>query len=320
MAALFPKLAITLVLVLAWRRAGAPVDAVALRRRLLWALGLAALLRLALALLAALPPGAGRDAAAQLAGLSGLVLLWPLFLLALTGPLTLPGRVTRTIFAVIGLIVLWAAGPGPSTFLFWIALTRCAWAKALRTTERFWASLGALAVGLGLFLGVRTIDGLGPAAEAAAQLARFARGLGVVFAIYASTAAFRAFTTDPTLGVRRVSRRLVLSHVLVVTVPLVILIALWVSSTYLGVNAERALMTVRALDREGARLEESLRIALESGDAPAGARAMADERRAHWPGLRVYSAEESGLARVVGAPLPLDSLLTGWVAALDSLP
>jgi len=141
-----------------------------------------------------------------------------------------------------------------------------------------------------------------------------------VSALYASTAAFKAFTADPTLGVRRVTRRLVLSHVLVVTVPLVIVIALWVSSSYLGANADRALVTVRAIDREGARLEESLNIALQEPDQALGAQLLAERRFARWPGFRVYAVGESTVSQLAGGPLPNDSLLTGWIAALDRLP
>jgi len=275
MAALISKLAITLLVLLAWRNAGAPIDPVAVRRRLAWGFGLALLLRLSFEWLMRAGAGAGRDAAAFVAALVGLALLWPLLGLALAGPLSKPGRVTRIVFTVVGLIVLWAAAPGNSLFFFWIAFVRCAWPRALHTGERFRASVAALVAGLALLLGVHLTDGLSKAAHTAESVAWFARGLVLVYALYASTAAFKAFTQDPTLGVRRVSRRLVLSHVLVLAVPLVLVLALWVSSTYLGVNADRALMTVRALDREGTRLEESLGIALSSAEPAAGARALA---------------------------------------------
>src|SRR5262249_51247335 len=128
-----------------------------------------------------------------------------------------------------------------------------------------------------------------------------------------------SFTQDPTLGVRRVSRRLVLSHVLVFSVPMLIVLALWVSSTYLGVNADRALMTVRALDREGARLEESLRIALDSAGPAGGARRGAGARLTHWPAIRAYAVTDSVVSRVAGAPLPQEAKLTGWLDRLDQL-
>src|SRR5262249_59999394 len=106
------------------------------------------------------------------------------------------------------------------------------------------------------------------------------------------------------------------SHVLVVTVPLVLVLALWVSSTYLGVNADRALLTVRAVDREGSRLEESLRIACRSADPAAGAKEVAEGRAPRWPGLRAFVVSDSIVTRVTGEPVPQESQLAGWVARL----
>jgi len=321
MAALLPKLAITLMVVLAWLRSGAPIDPEPLRRRLQWTFGLALALRAALELLMRAPAGGLAMATALVAALAALAFLWPLLRLALGGPFTRAGRITRIVFTLIGLIVLWVGGPGDSIFWFWIAFTRCAWPAALRTPERFRASVASLVAGLALFLGVHRTTGLSPAGDAAEGLAWFGRAIGIVVALYAATVAFKAFTSDPTLGIRRVSRRLVLSHVLVVSVPLAIVVTLWIFSTYLGVNADRALLTVRAVDRESVRLEESLGAALATGDAGAGARALASSRHGHWPGLRVYSSvREHDVTCEAGARLPQDSLLAGWVAALDSLP
>src|SRR5580765_1564506 len=321
MAALLPKLAITLMVVLAWLRSGAPIDPEPLRRRLQWTFGLALALRAALELLMRVPAGGLAMATALVAALAALAFLWPLLRLALGGPFTRAGRITRIVFTLIGLIVLWVGGPGDSIFWFWIAFTRCAWPAALRTPERFRASVASLVAGLALFLGVHRTTGLSPAGDAAEGLAWFGRAIGIVVALYAATVAFKAFTSDPTLGIRRVSRRLVLSHVLAVSVPLAIVVTLWIFSTYLGVNADRALLTVRAVDRESVRLEESLGAALATGDAGAGARALASSRHGHWPGLRVYSSvREHDVTCEAGARLPQDSLLAGWVAALDSLP
>jgi serine phosphatase RsbU (regulator of sigma subunit) len=320
MAALIPKLAITVMLVLAWLRAGAPLEPVPLRRRLAWSVGLAAALRVALELLARAGPGSPREAAAWLSAVVGFGLLWPLLRLALTGPLSRAGWITRIAFTVLTLIVLWAGGIDDATFWACIAFTRCAWPPALRTGERFRASVAALMIALALLLGVHRADGLSQAGGIAQEVAGLARVLAIVYALYATTAAFKAFTQDPTLGVRRVSTRLVLSHVLVLFVPLAIVIALWVSSTYLGVNAERALMTVRTLDHEGTRLEESLRIACRSDDAVAGARALAEGRLARWPSVRTYAVTDTVVERVAGRPLPQETKLGGWVAGLDSLP
>jgi serine phosphatase RsbU (regulator of sigma subunit) len=320
MAALVPKLAITVMLVLAWLRAGAPIDPVALRRRLAWGFGLTLALRLAFELLMRAAPGTARNAMAFAAELAALALFWPLLRLALTGPLSRAGLVTRLAFTAVGLVVFWAADPGTSMVFFWAAFTRCAWPTALRTPERFWASVAALVAALALFFGVHRVEALSPAASAAEGIARLVRGVAIVHALYATSKAFKAFTSDPTLGIRRVSRRLVLSHVLVVGVPLAIVVTLWICSTYLGVNADRALMTVRAVDREAAQLEQSLHSALASGDATAGARALGASRQGRWPGFRVYAISGAVVRREAGARLPHDSLLAGWVAGLDSLP
>ena len=320
MAALLPRLAITLIVVLAWLRSGAPIEPEPLRRRLAWTFGLALALRLALELLMRAPAGGVATATALVAALAALAFLWPLLRLALGGPFSKAGRITRLAFTLIGLIVLWLGAPGDSVFWFWIAFTRCPWPPVLRTPERFRASVASLAAGLALFLGVHRATGLSPTANAAEGVAWFGRAIGIVAALFATTAAFKAFTGDPTLGIRRVSRRLVLSHVLVVSVPLAIVVTLWIFSTYLGVNADRALMTVRAVDRESTQLEESLRAVLAAGDVGAGARALASSRHGHWPGLRVYSVREHAVTCEAGARLPQDSLLAGWVAALDSLP
>src|SRR6185369_4781316 len=269
MAALLPRLAITLIVVLAWLRSGAPIEPEPLRRRLAWTFGLALALRLALELLMRAPAGGVATATALVAAIAALAFLWPLLRLALGGPLTKAGRITRLVFTLIGLIVLWLGAPGDSIFWFWIAFTRCSWPPVLRTPERFRASVASLVAALALFLGVHRATGLSPAANAAEGVAWFGRAIGIVAALYATTAAFKAFTGDPTLGIRRVSRRLVLSHVLVVSVPLAILVTLWIFSTYLGVNADRALMTVRAVDRESTQLEESLHAVLAAGDVGA---------------------------------------------------
>jgi hypothetical protein len=151
MAALISKLAITLMVVLAWRRAGGPVEPVALRRRLAWSFGLALGLRLALELLVRAPAGTARNAMAFVAALVALALLWPLLQLALVGPLQRPGRITRLVFTRGGPGRALGRGCGPATFFFWLALTRYAWPHSLRTPERFLVSVASLVAALALF-------------------------------------------------------------------------------------------------------------------------------------------------------------------------
>jgi serine phosphatase RsbU (regulator of sigma subunit) len=314
------KLAITVLLALAWLRAGQPIEPQRLRRQLKWAFGLAIALRIAFEFVMRAPAGAATTAMEFVAAVGALALFWLLLQLAFSGPFTRADRTTRLVFSLVGLIVLWLSGPGDTMLWLWIATARCTWPPALSTPERFRASVAALAAGLVLLIGVHQVPGISHAASVAEGIAWFGRGIAIVHALVATTSAFKAFTSDPTLGIRRVSRRLALSHVLVVSVPLAIVVTLWISSTYLGVNADRALTTVRAMDREGVRIEESLRAALASGDAPAGARELAAIRHAHWPGLRVYSLRGRAITCEAGERLPQDSLLAGWVASLDRLP
>src|SRR5262249_36646308 len=139
------------------------------------------------------------------------------------------------------------------------------------------------------------------AARSAERIAWLIRGVAIVFAFVAATRGFRAFTLDPTLGIRRVSRRLVLSHVLVVSVPLAIVLALWISSTYLGVNADRALITTRAIEREALRLHETLATGLGAGaGAEAGARAVHAALHRRWPGTRLFVVAGDSVGRAAG--------------------
>ena len=314
------KLAITVLLALAWLRAGQPIEPERLRSRLKWTLGLAVGLRTAFELVMRAPAGAATTVMEFVAAVAALALFWLLLRLAYDGPFTRADRTTRLVFSLIGLIVLWVSGPGDAMLWLWIATTRCRWPPALSTPERLRASVASLAAGLVLLIGVHQVPGISHAASVAEGIAWFGRGIAIVHALVATSAAFKAFTSDPTLGIRRVSHRLAISHVLVVSVPLAIVVTLWISSTYLGVNADRALTTVRAMDREGIRIEESLRAALASGDAAAGARELAAIRQAHWPGLRVYSLRARAITCEAGERLPQDSLLAGWVADLDRLP
>src|SRR5258706_2259347 len=320
MITLLPKLAITLLLLLAWRAGAAPGETRGLRRRLGLAFGLALLLRVALGVLHGGPVGA-RDAAAVVAELVALTLLWSLASLALMGPYRKGGRVTRGVFLALATLMVWLDQSGPAILFLWLGLTRYPWLEALDTGERFLASLASLVVMLALLLGLDRVPGLSPAAAKAQRMAWIVRDTMMAYCLFGTLRAFKAFTTDPTLGVRTVSRRLALSHVLVVTVPLLIVVALWISSTYLGVNADRALVTGRAVSREEERLRAELAIALGAGgDLDAAARAVADSRHAKWPGTRVFVIQDSLVRRVSGDVVDGERLLPGWVVGLDSLP
>jgi serine phosphatase RsbU (regulator of sigma subunit) len=321
MIALFPKLAITLSLLLAWRAGAAPGETRGLHRRLLAAFGLALMLRVALGVVQDVPGGATRDAVAVIAELVALALFWSLAWLALMAPYRKGGRITRAVFLVLATLMVWLDQSAPAILFLWLGLTRYPWLRALDTGERFRVSLASLAVTLALAFGVNRIHGLPAVAAEAQSVAWIVRDTMLVYCLFSTLRAFKAFTTDPTLGIRSVSRRLTVSHVLVVTVPLLILVALWISSTYLGVNADRALVTARVMGREEERLHAELAIALGAGgDLDAAARAVADARHAKWPGTRVFVIQDSLVRRVSGDVVEGERLLPGWVAGLASLP
>lgn len=314
-------LAMVATLVWAWRNRTHPLEGVALRQRLGWAFGLALLLRAVLAAVRLLPP-ASLLAGSMLAALIGIVLFALLARLSLAEPIGRANLVYRLVVCALGSIVLLLGNRTAASIFFMLGLVRFPWLRGLTTRERLLASIACLVVVVAMLWGSDQVPGLRGAPLAAQGAARIARAVVIACALFGIDRAFRAFTSDPTLGVRRVSRRLALSHVLVVGVPLILIIALWISSTYLGVNADRALIAARELDLEGQRLEQSLRVALVSGGGPSASAKTIASANPRWPGTRVFVLRDSLVERVAGAPLPEgdDEALAAWAAGLDTLP
>jgi HAMP domain-containing protein len=320
MLVLLPRLAVLIILAAAWNAGRTDSTPRAVRARLLAVFVLAGLLRVALAWLGHSSAGAAQTAAAFTAEVVALLLLWPLAHLALAAPFKRGGRVTRTVFLSLGVITLSQGAYEAALFFLFVGLLRHPWLSVLGTGERFRASIASLAVALALLLGVNRLEALPGAVAAAHDLAWMVRGIIIGYAGFGALRAFKAFTTDSTLGIRRVSRRLALSHILVVTVPLLIVVALWISSTYLGVNADRALVTARAVDREAANLQQALRVALAtSGEAAAAAAGVRNSYAVRWPGTRVFALKADRVVTAVGPHTAGADELGGWVAGLDTL-
>ncbi|MCC6653185.1 MAG: PP2C family protein-serine/threonine phosphatase [Candidatus Eisenbacteria bacterium] len=128
-----------------------------------------------------------------------------------------------------------------------------------------------------------------------------------------------AIVRDPSLGVRTVGRRLALSHILVVLVPLVLLLTLWSATTVLGVNRDRALVAARALAGETTRLHDGLSRALDGGTG--GAEAFAQASGGAAAGVRAWVAERGILKRVSGDPLARgEQAAAAWLDSLTRLP
>lgn len=317
---LIPRIVLPVALAAAWLQRRDAIEAPAVRHHVNRAL-IAALAARALFEVVRAAPAPVAAMAALFADLSAGVLLWDLSRLAFMGPGRRGDRVFQLVAGGLATILLWVGGRDAVPFFLWLALTRHPWLAVLSTGERLRASLLSLGVAIAWAIGTNASSDFPEGAADPERLAWLLRSVVVVVAAFGATRAFKAFTTDPTLGIRRVGRRLLLSHVLVVTVPLFIVVVLWISSTYLGVNADRALVAARVLSHETEQLRGELELGLGAGRG--GERAALDVaamHRARWPGGRAYSVRAGSMRRVLGEPVDAEHELLSWVSGLDTLP
>jgi hypothetical protein len=209
-----------------------------------------------------------------------------------------------------------------SLLLASFAILSYRWKIRIETVRLF--QLGAVAMGLSAVLltaptpSLASLKGWPHAVAAFALVTAKAAG---AYAAYGSLVLWAAFVRDPTLGIRRVSWRLALSHLLVVLVPLVLVAAMWASTTVLGVNQERAHVGARSLERESEELGNVLQVALATGERGDEAlRSMARLHAVDWPGLRIWRRVGGRIARVSGAPLAGEAAVGGWLDSLGALP
>lgn len=198
------------------------------------------------------------------------------------------------------------------------------WRRVLPTGELFRTAL--LAVLLGVVCIRRWVPAEVPASLTLHGPARELWGIARWATMVAGAHAFlgvipllRAFLRDPTLGIRTVSRRIGLSHTLVLLVPLVITAGLWTLTTWLGVGADRALVAKRAFESESRHLGTALAQALRSGGSDDALRAVAEARHARFPSLRVWRVDATGFRRIAGDSVAAESRLPGWLAGRATL-
>lgn len=196
------------------------------------------------------------------------------------------------------------------------------WKVRIETVRLF--QLGVVAMALSVVLltaptpSLALLKGWGHAVAAFALVTAKAAG---AYAAYGSVVLWAAFVRDPTLGIRRVSWRLALSHLLVVLVPLALVAAMWASTTVLGVNQEKAHVGARSLERESEELGNVLQVALATQDRGDEALlSMARLNAVDWPGLRIWRRAGGRIERVSGAPLPGEAAVGGWLDSLGALP
>lgn len=208
---------------------------------------------------------------------------------------------------------------------FTIAATLCyRWKDCYPTVTLFRLGLGAIALSLLLLLQLPRPGYDVPAGtplDALEQFSRWSMYVALFHALAGVVALFAGFVRDPTLGIRRVGRRLALSHLLVVLVPLALTVLLWAVTTIVGVGSERARVAARVMEDHAHELQQGMRAALDLGDeAPAALRRLAMSRGDSAHGARAWSYERGRRTRVLGAPLRGDSLLSAWFAAADTVP
>jgi len=236
--------------------------------------------------------------------------------------LTRRGLIVRTVFAAFAVMLALARAPVGVVAGFTIpALWHFRWRTALDTGQLFRTALGALALMLLLF-----VD-LSPAVPATAlsallrDLANYRLWATIAGGGVAALAVFKcaaAFGKDPSLGIRTVSRRLALSHTLVVLIPLLITVGLWAMTTYLGVGADRAAVAARIFDAEAEQVQFALRSTLTApGDSSLVAYGRAQAAR--WPGVSAYQVTFGNVRRVFGTAALSESLLHRWASAPDSI-
>jgi len=234
-------------------------------------------------------------------------------------------RVVRAIllgFAGIGVAAAWEAGAVATLAILGTLAWR--WKRELHTRSRFTVGLGALALGFMLVVHTaHTLPGTPGAAVAAAHaFARVVLATAAAHALLGAFALLRAWVSDPSLGIRRVSRRLALSHTLVGLVPVLLLGGMWAATTVLGVVNERAIVGARAVDAQARAGAALLRGALAPrGDAPPRLAAVA--RLTGVPGTRVWwrdAARGAALVRVAGDSVPGESRIGAWLDSLPPLP
>ena len=285
---------------------------------------------LAVALLAALL----LDAAAR-AGLASAVL--PAFVVAkaLLGLVTWAAVIALVSFdrrprdlwtrvPLLGLaFVLGATGSGGATAVALPALAAFRWRRVFATRALMGMGLvGVLLLAAGIALPPPDLERrLTPTLAPLDRFQHWALGATAYYVALGVLVVAIRVVRDPSLGIRTVSRRLALSHVLVVAVPLVLTVLLWLATTVLGVSADRAMIATRALAIEGESLHSSLAAALEAPDDVRGSLSRwtrASVRR--WPRLCVWTLEGARWERLGGEGVPYEWRLRAWVGSDARLP
>ncbi len=268
--------------------------------------------------------GAASTALLVVRALSGMA-LWTSVVWLSTCGVPRRGRWLRIASAAIAVLLAAMHAPWAAIATFAVFATLSfGWRSALGTRALFASALGALAVVAAFFArfgGRAESPEYTGALLALADFRRFTTAVALTYVVTGFFKALATFVTDPSLGIRTVRRRLALSHLLVVGVPLVLTVGMWVLTTWLGAGSDRALLAQRAVNAEADGLRLALAQALATpGDPDAALRAVVASHAREWPHARLWRIEGGAAHRVAGDPAGGESHLATWAAGLDSLP
>ena len=280
-------------------------------RFLLAAFGIGLVLQMALVRVAAFAPSAAAPLWISTSAAVGLGLWWVhMRLLAV-------GTRGRDLWVRVPLLILcalaaWRGSVRLALMLGFFAILAYRWRDGVASRHLAQLSIVALILGLaGIEVTseaprISELEGL---TRAAAIFAVLTTKLALLYALFASLVLFATFARDPTLGIRKVSRRLALSHALVALVPITLLVVMWIFTTVLGVNQDRSKIGARAMAREARELRDDVRAIARRPDGRERLSMLADVRRATWPDMRLWWREGDRLQQVAGPPMAAAPLI-----------
>jgi len=223
----------------------------------------------------------------------------------------------RGLMALLCLIAA-SSGWGAPTFFASMGVLSYRWNRRFDTRQRFGFAVCALALfALDLWITIPGSFGGGPRQKLLFNAAHWLMSVGSVYVSFGVLALLFAFVRDPSLGIRTVGRRLALSHVLVVVIPLLLVGGVWMVTTVLGVNNDRATVAARVLAAEGVELRRELVDVLAARTDARGAAARVVAHGPAWQRARLWRVEGSGFERLAGDSITGEHALAAWA---DSLP
>lgn len=201
------------------------------------------------------------------------------------------------------------------------------WRHAVPTRRKYLLVIVAIVLASAGYFRIGTLAGVNASNTLTAlegQLWSFANSIRLALAMICTFGAWTlllAIVGDPSLGIRTVGRRLALSHLLVVLIPLTLLLILWTATTVLGVNGDRAHVAARAMGAQERQLHAGLERALATSPESAPLAALAAAWGGDAMGARAYLWQGGRIKQVAGESLAgADIAAQAWLDSLDALP